>query len=575
MRSIMRLCAAALPALWLVGSQPVRAGTLSSIGVTNNSTDGYQESGAPSCAQTRTSASVLSQSASTFTTRFQQSIVADSRLTTAISISQSANYTINFTATCPPGPYNVHVDSSLNGAFTIVDDSSGCGVGGSASADLSAVSGSYTGGMLAGTLGLIDPGDEINKGARDVAFNRTASATISNMSGGAPIAHSLTFGWTGSCASNASAFTCGLECAVRLGMSETFSPCQGLSSTTDVTADDYPGVNGRVAANDGHFVTVTLECLCGNGMIDGSEECDEGAANGGSGSCCSSTCTILPPSTVCRAAAGACDVAEVCTGIGADCPADNFQTASTPCTSDGNECTEDICNGAGGCTHPSKPEGTSCNGGAGSCSAGGVCGPVLTPTPTHSPSPTPTAPILCGATPQPSCRMAGSKGSGLQVKYVAGKDSLKWKWKRGPATLKSEFGSPASSTNYTLCVYEYVAGTPSLAVALRAPAARVSLGKPSWRETPKGFKYTDKALLPDGLASLVLKSGAAGKASITLKARDPNLDLPVPLGGTVLKQSPRVVVQLVNDMPDPMCWGAQFSAPAKVNNFTKFNDSSD
>jgi len=575
MRSIARLCIAALPALWLVGSRPVQAGTLSSVGVTNNSSDGYQESGAPSCAQTRSSVSVLSQTGSAFTTRFQQSIVADSRLTTAISISQAANYTINFNATCPPGPYNLHVASSLNGAFTIVDDSSGCGVGGSASADLSGVSGSHTGGTLSGTLGLVDPGDEINKGARDVAFNRTASGTISNVSGGSPIAHSLTFNWDGSCASNASAFTCGLECAVRLGMSETFSPCQGLSSTTDVTADDYPGVNGRVAANDGHFVTVTLECLCGNGSIDGSEECDAGAANGTSGSCCSSTCTLLPAAAVCRPVAGSCDVAEVCNGLGADCPADVFQTAMTPCATDGNECTDDLCNGSGTCTHPAKSEGTSCNGGAGSCSAGGSCGPLLTPTPTQSPSPTPTAPRVCGETPRPDCRATGSKRSSLQVKYAPGKDQLKWKWKRGPVTLKSELGNPTANTNYSLCVYEYVSGTPALAVFLRAPAGRISLGKASWRETPKGFKYTDKSLLPDGLTSLVIKAGAAGKTSITLKARDPFLELPAPLGGSVLKQAPKVVVQLVNDGPDLPCWEATYSAPAKVNNFDKFNDSSD
>jgi hypothetical protein len=86
--------------------------------------------------------------------------------------------------------------------------------------------------------------------------------------------------------------------------------------------------------------------------------------------------------TVCRSSAGPCDLAESCTGAAAACPADGFKLAGTSCgspsdtacdnpdtcngsgacqanneangfdcTSDGNDCTDDICN-AGTCTHP-------------------------------------------------------------------------------------------------------------------------------------------------------------------------------------------------------------------------------
>ncbi|MBI1827442.1 MAG: hypothetical protein HYR83_13775 [Planctomycetes bacterium] len=40
--------------------------------------------------------------------------------------------------------------------------------------------------------------------------------------------------------------------------------------------------------------------------------------------------------------------------------APNFEPSGTPCTDDGNECTNDACNGSGSCMHPSKPDGSAC-----------------------------------------------------------------------------------------------------------------------------------------------------------------------------------------------------------------------
>lgn len=61
-------------------------------------------------------------------------------------------------------------------------------------------------------------------------------------------------------------------------------------------------------------IHATLGGTCGNGVVEGSEQCDQGAANGTSGSCCTSFCTFVTSGTVCRAAAGECDLAENCTG---------------------------------------------------------------------------------------------------------------------------------------------------------------------------------------------------------------------------------------------------------------------
>jgi len=73
------------------------------------------------------------------------------------------------------------------------------------------------------------------------------------------------------------------------------------------------------------------ENICGDGVIQSPEACDDGTENGKASSCCSSNCTFIPTDTTCRPVAGDCDVAEKCTGSSATCPADVFKPANTPC----------------------------------------------------------------------------------------------------------------------------------------------------------------------------------------------------------------------------------------------------
>jgi len=100
-----------------------------------------------------------------------------------------------------------------------------------------------------------------------------------------------------------------------------------------------------------------LGVLCGNGEVEEGEQCDPPSP------CCTNTCQFAPNTTLCRAAANVCDVAEYCTGESADCPANQFKSYGTTCPDDGNQCTNDICNGSGQCIHPNKLNGTSCNDG--------------------------------------------------------------------------------------------------------------------------------------------------------------------------------------------------------------------
>jgi hypothetical protein len=72
--------------------------------------------------------------------------------------------------------------------------------------------------------------------------------------------------------------------------------------------------------------------VCGNGLVEGNEQCDTGEANGVSG-CCAAGCRLAPAGTTCGPAGPtACDLPDVCDGAGASCPAGSG--VGQGCTSD-------------------------------------------------------------------------------------------------------------------------------------------------------------------------------------------------------------------------------------------------
>jgi hypothetical protein len=115
---------------------------------------------------------------------------------------------------------------------------------------------------------------------------------------------------------------------------------------------------------------------CGDGTLDAGEDCDNGAANGTAGQCCSATCAFEPVTTECRVAAGACDVAETCTGAAAACPADALVPASTECRAAADVCdVAEVCDGVAP-TCPAdafEPPTTECRPQAGQCDLAELC----------------------------------------------------------------------------------------------------------------------------------------------------------------------------------------------------------
>jgi len=128
----------------------------------------------------------------------------------------------------------------------------------------------------------------------------------------------------------------GNECTVGEVCNEA-GECVGEAAPPDVLCDDHLYCNGAPDVCDGAGVCGPMSmppCPVG-GCIAG---CDETA----------DACRPAAAGTVCRPAAGACDVAELCDGASVTCPENAFAPAGAPCD-DGSGCAGDTCNGAGAC----------------------------------------------------------------------------------------------------------------------------------------------------------------------------------------------------------------------------------
>lgn len=166
----------------------------------------------------------------------------------------------------------------------------------------------------------------------------------------------------------------------------------------------------------------------------------------------------------------------------------------------------------------------------------------------------------CPSTPQ-SCREAFEPGkSTLTLVDQANdeKDVLVWKWNKGEATLKDDFGSPDAGDKYEVCLYDGV----DLVAEMVAPAGGTDCGgnkpKDCWKDKKKGFAYSDKSLTPHGLKVVQLVAGDNGKAKVIVQGKGALLDMP-----TLPLASP-VTIQLRN-VANGQCWSTEFVAPFKKN----------
>jgi cysteine-rich repeat protein len=118
----------------------------------------------------------------------------------------------------------------------------------------------------------------------------------------------------------------------------TSTPTRTATFTLTPTNTRTPTNTATFTATPTPSATPTQTPFCGNGIVEGAEQCDD--HNNADGDCCSATCT--------------------------------FEAPGAPCAADDNQCTADQCNGSGVCVHPTKGNGASCDDGN-ACTTGEQC----------------------------------------------------------------------------------------------------------------------------------------------------------------------------------------------------------
>jgi len=329
--------------------------------------------------------------------------------------------------------------------------------------------------------------------------------------------------------------TCsGGSCSAHAG-----DPCTGGGQCDDACneAADNCNVPNATPCDDGLFCTEVDACLAGN-CVGSGDPCAGGAE-------CSTTC---------NEAAGDC-----------------FDSNATSCADDGNLCTDDYCDGDGGCIHVANA--IPCDDGIG-CTSNDVCADGICagdPPPacdddnpcTVDSCVEPSGACVNVAEPDPSCN------DGLISELVitnrddvVGRDKLKWRWKKsatGTPILLTDVGDPLASTTYDLCVYDTSCPEPcpdpetsfirSLRVRVTVPPSTL------WRDiSEKGrFLYRDSAA-SFGVSLMKVKLGTA--PGVGVKASRTNLVFSAVNENQFFEMEPNVIVQLVNSAGG--CWNSTF-----------------
>lgn len=331
-----------------------------------------------------------------------------------------------------------------------------------------------------------------------------------------------------------------------------FNESANPSMVIDESGYGYNGTPGATGENptatEPTFGVCGCTPTCGDGCVDPGEECDDG--NVDDGDCCSSTCQFEPASDPCAADGNVC-TDDVCDGAG-HCGVPN----TGPCDDGGNVCTDDVCDGAGHCGVPNSDpcdDNDACT--FPDVCSGGSCGgaPVVCDDFDQCTQDYCDSGIGCIFTIAPAGGCKSGDLTKLKIKNNAddNRDSIKWKWGKGELTTFGELGNPPASTQYTLCLY---AGTG--AATIRMPPG------PRWTQiSTKGFKYKDPSVLSDGAQTAKIKSGAAGKSKVLVKAKGTNIPdtlppIPLPLP---------VTVQLVNST-NGTCFEAVYDSAEVLKN---------
>ena len=218
------------------------------FGNNNNSTNNQRQSSydsAVSVTNAGGAAADVVSSTVTAGTRYASTQTSDSDgfLQGDAILDTTARYQILFTINAPLNAiYDISIGQQRIGAFVVRDETSA-----SSSNNLGAVNGTFT--APAQGLNSLAALPGLNTSSTTVSpFNQVNATLIAGFNGGVQ-QYLLDFTWTGRTQSTNGA-NGGDESVILMGLDTRINGDVGA-------ADDYPGTSGRVAANDGHFVTIS------------------------------------------------------------------------------------------------------------------------------------------------------------------------------------------------------------------------------------------------------------------------------------------------------------------------------
>lgn len=196
---------------------------------------------------------------------------------------------------------------------------------------------------------------------------------------------------------------------------------------------------------------------------------------------------------------------------------------------------------------------------------------TATPVPSATVTATPLPAVACASQPLGGCRRALRPDAGtltLKDRVPDKNDSVAWRWSRGPAVAKSEFGDPLTTTDYRVCVYDNAA---SVVLSVPIPAGGIcnpKTGRPCWRSLKRGFSYRNPNQAVGAIQSLDLREGTTTTARIALRGRGPLLTMP-----SLMTLNAPLLVQLQSS--EGVCWESSYSPPARTQSAKSFVDKAD
>lgn len=320
--------------------------------------------------------------------------------------------------------------------------------------------------------------------------------------------------------------------------------------------------DGKIVGAGGHDLTnhsvyqirrYLPDGFCGNTIVDPGEDCDDPEA----GSCCNPDCT--------------------------------FTAAGVGCPSDGDDCTADVCDGAGACTHGPVPDVpiTLCDDGN-ACSTGdhcvaGTCTPAIVfQYGTLCEVCDPASGFV--ARPRTDCKTTlAPHASALKIKFdTSGNDRhrLAWQWRKGEATSPAELGDPLTSGLdglHDFCVFDESGATPSLAFAtgVGTNLNEICPDGPCWRAHGDSLVFKRNPPSQLGVSKMSLRSGGDDHTRQSVQGKGtalfaPNFSFtpapppyPLPLRAQLWSR-------------DGSCWEATYSpADVRTNDTGAFQAKSD